>query len=128
MAPITPSQWVVLRLALRVEEPFETWDLVEVLRGDSRLPRLHYKTIATHVERLVERGYFVREVTGRGGLTGERHAYRFAVDKPEVTAGYIDGLLDQLGDEPELLDLAEERIRSRRAQSDGKRRPGTGGT
>ena len=32
-----------------------TVEFVEVLRGESRLPGLHYKTIATHVERLVER-------------------------------------------------------------------------
>lgn len=121
MEPLSPSQWLVVRLALRVGEPFETWDLVKVLRDDRGLPELHYKTIATHVERLVERGYLIREVTGRGGLTGERHAYRFAVDKDEVAGRYIDRLLDQLGDEPELLDVAEESIRRRRAPAGGKR-------
>jgi predicted transcriptional regulator len=120
MEPISPSQWVVMRLALRVKEPFETWDLVEALQGDSTLPKLHYKTIASHVERLVEHGYLVREVTGRGGLTGERHAYRFAVDHSEIAARYIDRLLDQLGDDPELLELAEERLR-RRARAPGSR-------
>jgi predicted transcriptional regulator len=120
MEPISPSQWVVMRLALRVEEPFETWDLVEVLRGDPDLPELHYKTIASHVERLVERGYLVREITGRGGLTGERHAFRFAVGRAEIAGHYIDGLLDQLGDEPELLELAEERLRRRRAGASGR--------
>jgi predicted transcriptional regulator len=115
-----------MRLALRVGEPFETWDLVRVLRGNPDLPELHYKTIATHVERLVERGYLVREVTGRGGLTGERHAYRFAVDRSEVAERYIDGLLDQLGDEPELLELAEERLRSRRARMRSQTHPRTG--
>lgn len=114
MEPISPSQWVVMRLALRVGEPFETWDLVARLKGDPSLPQLHYKTIATHVERLVERGYLVREVTGRGGLTGERHAFRIAADKGEIAAGYIDGLLDQLGDDADLLELAEERLRLRR--------------
>lgn len=122
MEPLSPSQWLVVRLALRVGEPFETWDLVRVLRGDPDLPELHYKTIATHVERLVERGYLVREVTGRGGLTGERHAFRIAGDKTEIAAGYIDGLLEQLGDEPELLDLAEEQLRRRRARASRKPR------
>lgn len=112
---MSAAQWAVMRLALRVEEPFGTWDLVAVLQGDADVPKLHYTTIASHVERLVERGYLVREVRGLGGLTGGRHAFRLAVDRSKIATHYIDGLLDQLGDEPELLELAEERLRQRRA-------------
>lgn len=149
--PLTPSQWNVLRLVFFVDkpdEPFETWDLVHALRKQPEFPALHYKTIATHLDALVEKGYLHRD-PGTGGhprkrrrlqdeagaeeteATGDqtdehrlpsRHLYILAAPRAKIAAAYVDRLLNQLGDDPELLELVERQARRRRGRARKPRR------
>lgn len=112
MQPLTPSQWVVIRTALSLEEPFETWELVKAHNAREDLPTRHYKTIATYVNDLVEKGYLLR-TPGPGGVAGS-HRHTLARPKAEIAAAYVDHFLDQLGDDPELLEIAERKARDRR--------------
>lgn len=133
--PLTPTQWAVMRIVWQLEAAalaatskarvrklrgqagdaphFETWDVVRALARNSDEPP-HYKTIATCLDALVEKGYLDRD-PGPGGHGG-RHVFRVAVPKRDAAPAYVDRVLDQLGDDPDLLELAERRARSRRAR------------
>lgn len=130
--PLTPTQWAVMRVVWelqaalaptrkggvrklrgeREDEPhFETWDVVGALARESEAAP-HYKTIATCLDALVEKGYLHRDA-GPGGHGG-RHVFRVAISKCEAAPAFVDRVLDQLGDDADLLELAEQRARSRR--------------
>lgn len=133
--PLTPTQWAVMQVAwelaaaapaaagkVRVRKlpgqagdrpHFETWDVVNALARQTDAPP-HYKTIATCLDALVEKGYLLRDA-GPGGHGG-RHVFRVAISRRDAAPAYVDRVLDQLGDDPELLELAERRARSRRAR------------
>lgn len=131
--PLTPTQWAVMRTVWELEQEalsaarkarvrglhgggathFETWDVVRALARHTDAPP-HYKTIATCLDGLVEKGYLLRDA-GPGGHGG-RHVFRVAVSRRDAAPAYVDRVLDQLGDDPDLLELAERRARSRRAR------------
>lgn len=92
---------------------FETWDVVSALAGETEAPP-HYKTVATCLDSLVEKGYLHRD-PGPGGHGG-RHVFRVAISKCDAAPAFVDRVLDQLGDDPDLLELAERRARGRRTR------------
>jgi predicted transcriptional regulator len=113
-AALAPARSAGVRRLLgeREDEPhFETWDVVSALSRATEAPP-HYKTIATCLDGLVEKGYLHRD-PGPGG-PGGRHVFRVAISKCDAAPAFVDRVLDQLGDDPDLLELAERRARSRR--------------
>lgn len=110
MEALTPSQFQVMLVAWDLAShagAFRAWDVTH-LAGERYGYRGH-PAIVRLLKLLVDKGYlhYEQEAGQRGGL------YRVQVDAETATPSYVDHLLETLGEDPRILEIAATRLRRR---------------
>ena len=111
MEPLTATQFQVMLVAWDLAGQlgaFRAWDVTH-LAGERYGYRGH-PAIQRLLKLLVDKGYLGYDLD-----TGERGGgvYRVRIDAETATRLYVDRLIDSLGDDPRILDIALARLHER---------------
>ncbi len=110
MEPLTASQFQVMLVAWDLAAQlgaFRAWDVTH-LAGERYGYRGH-PAIQRLLKLLVDKGYLSYDLDA--GERGGR--YRVQVDAETATRLYVDHLIESLGDDPRILDIALARLHER---------------
>ena len=110
MEALTPSQFQLMLVAWDLAShvgAFSAWDVTH-LAGERYGYRGH-PAIVRLLKLLVDKGYLQYDPKAgqRGGL------YRVQIDAETATRDYVDHLIETLGDDSRILEIAAARLRQR---------------